>query len=332
MTAARWEHAGVLVVGATLAAVLPATLSLFAIVNATNFVVLAILALSLGLVWGFGGIMCFGQTAFFGLGAYAYAVAAINFGDSTPALPIAILVPTAFALALGYFMFYGRVGDIYVGVITLTVTLILFKLANATAGPEYAIGAARLGGANGIPASPPLNAPWDRNAPLDPETSFRVAVAVLLACYLASAWLLATRFGRVAVAIRENPLRAELLGYDVRRRRLLLFAFAAAMAGAAGALFAGTSFVSPAMFGLGYAAPVLVWVVVGGLGTLIGPVLGAVTIQYLMTQIGTLGTVHPVLSRLDSQAVLGGILIATVLALPRGLWPAVHRLAALLRR
>ena len=328
MTAAGWGHAGAITAGLALAAVLPETLSLFAVVNATDFVVMAILALSLGLAWGFGGIVCFGHTAFFGLGGYAYAVAAINFGDSTLAAPIAVVVPAAFALALGWFMFYGRIGDVYVGVVTLTVTLILFKLANGAAGPDAAIGAARLGGANGMPSAPPLNAPFDPAAPLGPEAAFRAAAIALVLCYAACVALLNAPFGRAAVAIRENPLRAELLGYDIRWRRTALFAVSAAMAGVAGLLFASTSLVTPAMFGLGAAAQLLVWVVAGGLGTLIGPILGAVGIQYLTMQAGALGAVHPALSRVDSHAVLGAVLIAAVLAAPKGLWPLLRRAAA----
>ena len=332
MTAAGWGHTGIVAAAAAAAAVLPETLSLYATINATSFVVLAILALSLGLVWGFGGIVCFGQTAFFGIGGYAYAVAAINFGDSTLAAPVAVLTAAAFALALGWIMFYGRVGGVYVGVITLTATLILYKLANATAGPEYAIGAARLGGANGIPATPPLNLPFDPASPLGPEASLRVALSALAVCYLASACLLAAPFGRVAVAIRENPLRAALLGYDARPRRTFLFVVGGAMAGLAGALYAATSFVSPAMFGLGAAAQLLVWTVAGGLGTLIGPVLGAVAIQYLILRAGELGVLDPALSRIDSNAVMGLLLIAVVIAAPRGLWPSLRRLAAGRRR
>lgn len=327
MTAAGWGHAGAIAAGLALAVVLPETLSLFAVINATDFVVMAILALSLGLAWGFGGIVSFGHTAFFGLGGYAYAVAAINFGDSTFAAPVAVLLPAAFALALGWFMFYGRLGGVYVGVVTLTVTLILFKLANGAAGPEYAIGAARLGGANGVPSTPPLNAPFDPSAPLGPEAMFRVAMTALVLCYAACAALLNAPFGRVAVAIRENALRAELLGYDIRWRQTVLFAISAGMAGAAGLLFASASLVTPAMFGLGAAAQLLVWVVAGGLGTLIGPILGAVGIQYLTMQAGALGAVHPALSRIDAHAALGAVLIAAVLAAPKGLWPLLRRAA-----
>ncbi len=112
---------------------------------------MAVLALSLALVWGFGGILCFGQAAFFGLGGYTYAVAALNFTGTSWAVPVALLVPAALAAILGYLMFFGRISDVYIGVITLTVTLILFNFVNSTAGDEWHIGAAPLGGFNGIP-------------------------------------------------------------------------------------------------------------------------------------------------------------------------------------
>ena len=332
MSAAARGRAAALAVAAAAAAVLPELLPLFAVIDAATVASLAILALSLGVVWGFGGIPCFGQTAFFGIGGYAYAVAAIAWGDAAAAVPAAVLAAAAFAAVLGYVMFYGRLGDLHAGIVTLTVTLILFKLANSAAGPEYAIAGVRLGGANGIPAAPPLNPPFLPGAPLGPEAALRVAVAALAACYLASARLLASPFGRAAMAIRENPLRAELLGYDVRLRRLAIFVFAAGMAGLSGALFAGVSFVSPAMFGLGYAAQSLVWAVAGGLGTLPGPILGAVAVQYLMLAAGGLGALHPALSAVDSRAVLGAVLVAVVLAAPRGLWPLLAALAARLRR
>ena len=112
----------------------------------TVLIVYGMLGLSLGLIWGFGGILCFGQAAFFGLGAYTYAIAAINIGESTLPMILAVLVPAVFAALLGAMMFYGRLNDVYLGVITLVVTLILFKFINSTAGPQYVIGTARLGG------------------------------------------------------------------------------------------------------------------------------------------------------------------------------------------
>jgi ABC-type branched-subunit amino acid transport system permease subunit len=304
---------------------LPRLLELFALINATVYVSMALLALSLALIWGFGGILCFGQTAFFGLGGYAYAVAAINFMDSTPAVPVALLVPTLFAAMLGYFMFFGRLSDVYMGVITLTVTLILFKLVNATAGDRWTIGAAPLGGFNGMPMTPPLNLPGDPTRMLAPEEIFAVAVACLAGAYVLCRLVLASRFGRVVVAVRENELRAELLGYDARLHKLGIFTLGGLLAGLAGLLFANCVFVSPTMFSLAYAAQAIIWVIVGGLGTLVGPIMGAILLQMLTTWAGTLPGVN-------ANLVLGAILVVAVLALPRGLLPTAQALLGRLRR
>ena len=154
MTARASSLAGIAVVLAIGLAVLVLTPRLFeldVVLNVTVYMIMAVLALSLGLIWGFGGILCFGQSAFFGLGAYTYAIAVMNMGESTLPLVLSVVVPAVFAALLGYFIFYGRISDVYLGVITLTVTLILFNSVNSTAGPEFHIGSARLGGFNGIP-------------------------------------------------------------------------------------------------------------------------------------------------------------------------------------
>jgi branched-chain amino acid transport system permease protein len=304
---------------------LPGQLELFALINATVYVSMAVLALSLALIWGFGGILCFGQAAFFGLGGYAYAVAAINLMDSTPAVPVALLVPTVAAAILGYFMFFGRISDVYMGVITLTVSLILFKFINATAGEQWTIGTAPLGGFNGIPATPPLNMPGDPGRMLMPEEIFAVAVACLAGCYVLARLVLASRFGRTVIAVKENELRAELLGYDVRLYKLGIFTLGGFMAGLAGILFANCVFVSPTMFSLAYSAQAIIWVIVGGLGTLTGPVLGSILLQMLTTWAGTLPNVN-------ANLLLGLILVAAVLLLPRGIVPTAQAAFARLRR
>jgi branched-chain amino acid transport system permease protein len=300
---------------------LPQVLELFAVINATVYIAMAVLALSLGLVWGFGGILCFGQAAFFGLGGYAYAVAALNLPDTTYAIPIALAVPGLVAALLGYLMFWGRISDVYIGVITLTVTLILFNFVNSTAGDEWRIGAAPLGGFNGIPATPPLNVPGDPGTPLTPEQILTVAIACLAGCYVLAKLVLRSHFGRVVVAVKENELRASLLGYDVRRYKLGIFTLGGVMAGLAGMLFANCVFVSPTMFSLAYSGQIIIWVMVGGVGTLVGPVAGAMLIQMLTTWAGTLPQVNP-------NLLLGLILLVAVLAIPRGLQPT---LAGLLR-
>ena len=297
----------------------PQVLQLFTVINLTTAIAYAVLALSLGLVWGYGGILCFGQTAFFGLGAYAYTVAAINFGDTTGAILVAILVAAAFAAILGYFIFYGRVSDVYLAVITLTVTLILYSLLRRTSGPEYKIGDALLGGFNGV-TSPPLNVPGNTAAVLFGADLFYVAMAVLILAYFGCVWLTRTHFGRVLVAIRENELRAELLGYDIRFYKLALFTIGGGLAGIAGVLVAnGIGRVTPDLFNLYTAALTIIWVIVGGRGTLIGPVLGAFTLFYLTSWLGTLAGIN-------NNLVLGVILVLFVLLVPRGIVPEVIRL------
>lgn len=261
----------------------------------------------------------FGQAAFFGLGGYTYAIAAINFGDSSWAIFLAILIPALIAGLVGYFMFWGRIGDVYLGVITLTMTLIFFKFFNATAGDAYKIGKAALGGFNGIPSTPPLNLPWDVGRTLAPEEIWYIASTVLVLAYCFTRWLLSTSFGRVVISIRENENRSELLGYDIRRYKLGIFTLGGGLAAIAGILFANCVFVSPTMFSLFYNAQVIIWVTVGGLGTLVGPVVASIVLQMIVARLGTLHVVDP-------NIVLGLILVLFVLLVPRGLQPTLRAL------
>jgi branched-chain amino acid transport system permease protein len=285
----------------------------------TLLAIYALLALSLAFVWGISGILCFGQAAFYGLGAYTYAVASINFGESTGALLLAVIVVAGAALALGAMMFYGRIGDVYLGVITLVVTLLLFKYANSTAGEAYVIGTARLGGFNGIPSYGPLNVPGQPNVPVTGLALYYVVMVCLLAAWLLVRWICATPFGRRLSGIRENEMRAELLGYDVRLAKTIAFGIGGALAGLAGVFYAcWAEIVTPEVFSLGVSAEVIIWVLVGGLGTLWGPMLGAVLLGALK---GFLGGQQV----LDNAVVMGLLLIVVVLFLPNGVLPTVTR-------
>jgi branched-chain amino acid transport system permease protein len=325
----------VLIVGLGVLFGLPALAETYLIINATIFAAFAILALSLALIWGYAGILCFGQAAFFGLGGYTYAVAAINFGETTAAAALAILLPTIFAALLGYFMFWGRISDVYLGVITLTVSLILYRFVNQTAGEQWNIGDAPLGGFNGIPATPILNWPGRPGDQLAPENIFSLTVALLLIAYFACKILLATRFGRIIVAIRENETRAELLGYDVRLYKLAVFMIGGALAALSGLLFANSVFVSPTMFSLPVSGQIIIWVIIGGLGTLIGPLIGCILMQVLTNQLGTLNQVKG-FAWVDPNLVLGVLLVIFVLLVPRGLTglasDAWRRLVGLVQR
>ena len=144
----RWNWLGAL---AVLLAALPLV---YETSTPTLLAIWALFALSLALMWGYAGILSFGHAAYFGLGAYTYAIASFNIGESTVPLLLALVVPAIVAAIIGALMFYGRISDVYLGVMTLVVTLILNRFMNATAGDAYRIGNARLGGFNGIPGFP----------------------------------------------------------------------------------------------------------------------------------------------------------------------------------
>ncbi|WP_070398211.1 hypothetical protein [Hydrogenophaga sp. PML113] len=213
------------------------------LVTLNVYVILSILALSMALVWGVAGIFSFGQSVFFGLGAYAYAVLALNGQGSAIALGAALLLPVAGAALMGYFLFYGRISDVYLGVITLTASLILFHLVNTVSGSDFRLGAVALGGYNGIPGVPPI-ALFGQE--LDFAQLYLLSAALLVLVYAGLKGLVRSRFGQVVAAIREHALRAELLGYDARAHKLGVFVIGAAIAGLAGALHAAWGgFVGP---------------------------------------------------------------------------------------
>lgn len=282
------------------------------LVTLNVYVILSILALSMALVWGVAGIFSFGQSVFFGLGAYAYAVLALNGQGSAIALGAALLLPVAGAALMGYFLLYGRISDVYLGVITLTASLILFHLVNTVSGSDFRLGEVALGGYNGIPGVPPI-ALFGQE--LDFAQLYLLSAVLLVLVYAGLEGLVRSRFGQVVAAIREHELRAELLGYDARAHKLGVFVIGAAIAGLAGALHAAWGgFVGPDVFGISFAAQIIIWAQVGGVGLLLGPVLGCVLIQWLTTWLGQ--------TRLaDTNLVLGTIFVLCVLLLPKGLLP-----------
>jgi len=311
-----WLGAGfVVVLGLAILIFVPVYFDLFEVLQMTKYVVLALFVLSLAYIWGFGGILSFGRAGFFGLGGYIFAVSSINMGQTTLPFLIAIGLCVVFAAALGYFMFYGRLNDVYLGVVTLVVTLILYKLINHTAGPEYIIGTARLGGFNGIPSIPIMTLPWQPDQEMEPAQMFQYFMAILIVVYVLLHILIKSKFGRVAISIRENEVRSSLLGYDVRLYKLCIFMIGGAIGGGAGAMWASyQTFVDPNIFSLEWSAKCLIWVIAGGVGTLIGPIIGVIALEYLSFQLGQTDFINNLI-------VLGTILILVVLLMPKGLFP-----------
>ena len=287
------------------------------------WVIYGLLALSMDFVWGRAGIFSFGQTAFFGVAAYVYGVIGINLspttGETVSALIGAVLAGAALAAALGYFMFYGKVGDVYVAIITLAVTLVLLQVMTSTAGPLYHIGKAELGGYNGMTNIPSMEFgyPGHPGEQMSQPDTYTFVVLLAGLAYIAVRVLLRSGFGRVITAIRENELRTELLGYDVRRAKVIVFTVGGAVAGLAGGAYAGWgNFMNPAPFSLPAAALVVIYVLVGGRGTLVGAFVGAVLVEWLSS---VLGGILPS----STTLVVGSILIVVVLLVPGGLTPLI---------
>ena len=127
--------------------------------------------------------------------------------------------------------------------------------------------------------------------------------------------LLATRFGRVLVAVRENERRVEFLGYDARLHKLVAFSIGGGLAGLAGCLFVSWgNYVSPTVFSVVQSAQIIIWLMVGGAGTLLGLVFGALAISWATVEIGTQQLVN-------ANVVLGAILLVFVLLVPKGVAP-----------
>ncbi|WP_407179769.1 branched-chain amino acid ABC transporter permease [Bradyrhizobium sp. STM 3562] len=287
--------------------------------NTVYFFVWVFIALSLCLIWGYGGSLSFGETAFFGIAGYGYGILTINFGSAygftLVALVLAIAIAALVALLLGYFMFFGRIAGVFLGIVTLAVTLMLERFMAQTAGPEWHIGTARLNGFNGMSTMPPLTIPW----PGEPIVLFAdvglyyVVLGLLVLVYLGLRILMNSSFGNVIVAIRENPERAEMLGNDVRKYRLITFVIGAALAGLSGVLYTvWGQYITPSSMGMTAAALPLIWVAVGGRSDLTSTLIGTLVVLAVFQALTIYGSQYALI-------FMGVLLVLTVLMAPNGL-------------
>jgi ABC-type branched-subunit amino acid transport system permease subunit len=290
----RWETARLAML-AVIAVLLFSMTDPYTAGTLSYYLVWVPMALGLCLLWGYGGVLSFGQTAFFGIAAYTYSVASINFGDGLAAtsisLTLAIIGSTLIALLLGYFMFYGGVVDTFVSIVTLSTTLVLETFLSQTAGPQWRIGDARLNGYNGMTGMPIPQVPWFSGPiPLSGHVLAYVLVAAIFAIMLGLVNVLGSRFGRALVAVRENPLRAEMLGYDTAGIRLVAFVVSAGLAGVSGVFYvAWGEYITPSAMGLNAAALPVIWVVVGGRTSLTGVLIGTVGLLAISQQLAIFG-------------------------------------------
>ena len=279
----------------------------------THLMVMGIFAMSLDLLIGYTGLVSFGHAAFFGLAGYLLAI--VTPQDEAIALwlslPVCLVGAALAALVIGWFSV--RTSGIYFIMITLAFAQMLFYYFNENEA---------LGGSDGIFIfSKPIVGFGDLQIVdlADATTVYYFVLASLVACYLLLTVMLRAPFGQVIQAVRANEHRARALGYDTQRYKLVAFVIAGTMAGFAGYLEAvSTGIVSPGHLHWHNSGLVMMHVILGGMGTLYGPVLGAFILGLLHDQVQEV-TEH-------WHLVQGAFVIFVVLFLPRGIAGLVGRL------
>ena len=282
----------------------------------SRILIYALVAVSLNLILGFGGMVCFGHAAFFGVGAYVVAILAHHGVDGSAFIswpfviqgtqsaliswPLAIVISALFALIIGAISL--RTSGVYFIMITLAFAQMLYFFFTSLE---------KYGGDDGLSL-------FARNSlgslDLSNKTTFYYICLMLLISFTALCrQLINSRFGMVIRGCKENEIRMCALGFEPYRYKLVCFAIAGAGAGLAGALIANqTEFVSPSLMHWSMSGEIMVMVILGGVGTMMGPIFGAVALL-LLEEILAIYTEHWML-------FLGPILILVVLFARRGLY------------
>ncbi len=291
---------------------------------ATSWVIFGLLGLSLDVIWGRGGLLSLAQTAFYGLGGYFGAVIAINLAPSTGmtliwALPSAAIFGAIIAAALGYVIFFSRMGALQSTILSYTFTLLLWTVTQTF---RLDVGTAVIGGDNGLSNIPGVILGFGPDADrLGPNGAFAATVAVSACVYFFTRWLMRSNFGKLVDCIRIDIEKTELLGYDIRKVQVLNFAYSGAIAGIAGAMFAlWANYLNPSIFSVQEALLVPIYVLVGGLGTLSGAFLGALAIGGLSFWLGG-GAAGG-----QTTLILGAVLVLLVLFLQNGFLGALDKI------
>lgn len=290
----------------------PHVTSDFQTIIASRMLLLAILAISFDLSWGYSGIMTFGQALFFGMAGYVSALLAnkAGFTQLWGIVPISMLVGLLGAFLIGWFLLLGKRTPtiIFVALGTLTASYAAERLV---AGWQW------VGAANGMSI-------WDfmtiGSYELEPGMTFYyIILGFLFAVYLASRWIVRSQFGLVLAGMRQNEERLAYFGYRVQVYKALIFSFSGMIAGLAGGLYAfHEGFIGPTSMGIGLSTYAVLYGLFGGVGTLLGPILGVgaiETIAFVLSDIDALKPYWPVL--------LGVIMLIVVAYRPTGLLGAV---------
>jgi len=285
---------------------LPLAIDDFWVLFATRVFILSLLALSFDLVWGYAGILSFGQALFFGVAGYSCALLATKLGVTSilALLPMAALVGLIVALALAFLVILGKriPTTVFVALGTLTGSYVVERLAR---GWSY------VGGQNGISSLPRLTISGHEIE--EGKVYYYLALAILIATYAGLRWLTRSQFGLVLAGVRLQESRMAFFGYKVQNYKGAVFALAGMIAGVSGGLYAfHEGYVGPGQLGPVLSTQVVLYVLFGGVGTLAGAVIGVGIIDLLSFFLSERWeTGWPI--------VLGLLLLAVILFRPTGL-------------
>jgi branched-chain amino acid transport system permease protein len=264
-------------------------------------------ALTVDVLWGYTGILTFGQSAFFGIGAYAAALTFAHFGFSTEmallALVAGVAVSAAVAAIVGWISFWHGASSLYVAIVTLALPIIVVQLLYT--------GGTFTGSSSGLVGFEAFD--------LSVEAWFWITGSALVVLTVGGWFLVNSDFGRVLVALRENEGRCTYLGINAPRLKILLMVVAAVIAALAGYGYASyTVVVAPEIASFVFGTELVIWVALGGRGTLIGPVLGTIAIDFISAYLsGNLPYVW--------KLIVGIIFVVVIVALPEGFLPVITR-------
>ncbi|MFC7156975.1 branched-chain amino acid ABC transporter permease [Halomarina halobia] len=269
----------------------------------TEIVVMGIFAMGYNIILGYGGELSFGHAAFFGLGAYA-TVLIVEHAVQNLYLAIlsSVVIVTVVSVVFGYLSLRRR--GIYFAMITLALAQMTYTIVFQWSGLT--------GGSNGL-SLPTSEAPLGPLTPLQNDLHFYAVVSVVfLVLFVAISRVVSSPFGRTLKAIRESEERALHLGYDVNNYLWLAFAMSGAISGFAGALYAVLFiFISPNLLFWTMSGEVVLMAIMGGLGTLIGPLVGAAVFILLSDTFAQITQ--------NWQVLFGIVIIAVVLLAPEGI-------------
>lgn len=306
-----------LVVAVAFAAVATLVGDTFFLRLGTEALIFSGMAMSVDLLLGFTGMLSLGQALYFGIGAYVSALVLKHVSPSFWAAVGATLAVTTVAGSVAAFLSI-RARGVYFALITFGMAQVVAKVVYNTRA---------IGGSDGIIGIPQIhvNLGLFRVDTAHPPSFFLLVLALVMIAYFAIAYLLRTPAGRLLVAVRVNEGRVPFLGYDTRQAKFLAFVLAADLAALSGALYPMLrGFVSPELMYFQVSGDSVVTVIIGGLGTLIGPIYGSVIVTALKSILGTYTEHYPI--------IIGGLFMLAVVAFPRGVVGGIETLVARRRR